>query len=174
VSHYIASTQLRRISLTIVLTLTLLWLLSDALTATNAAQAQPNDLIVNPGESIQAAIDAANNGDTIFITAGRYTESLTLSKPVSLMGADRDTTILRAVEGQPVLTVTGATISNSVVISGLTFTGGNADNGGGIYSDAPLTVMNSRFISNTAQQSGGGIFASDAVTLTNVSLPDTF
>ncbi len=102
------------------------------LAVTQAAQAQPNDLIVNPGESIQAAIDAANNGDTIFITAGRYTESLTLSKPVSLIGAGRDTTILHAVEGQRVLTVTGATISNSVVISGLTFTGGDISTGGSV------------------------------------------
>ena len=89
------------------------------------------DLIVDPGESIQAAIDAATDGDTILINAGDYTESLTLSKPVSLTGVNSDTTIIHAFAGQRVLTVTGATISNSVIISGLMFTDGDATGGQG-------------------------------------------
>ena len=88
------------------------------ITSITAATARPQvDLIVNPGESIQAAIDAANDGDTIVVNAGDYTESLTLSKPVSLTGVNSDTTIIQP-SGQRVLTVTGATISTSVVISG--------------------------------------------------------
>src|SRR5512141_3260526 len=114
------------------------------------AQARPASTLINCSGPIQACIDAANDGDTILIAAGRYTESLTLSKPVSLTGVSRDTTIIHAMAGQRVLTVTGATISNSVVISGLMFTGGSADQGGGIYADAPLIVMSSQFISNTS------------------------
>ncbi|MEW6619696.1 MAG: hypothetical protein AB1422_10250 [bacterium] len=30
------------------------------------------DLFVNPGQSIQSAINAANNGDTIYISADTY------------------------------------------------------------------------------------------------------
>jgi len=140
-------------------------LLVTSFTVTAAApiaDARPStDLIVNPGESIQAAIDAANDGDTIIINAGDYTESLTLSKPVSLTGVNSDTTIIHAVAGQRVLTVTGAMITNSVVISGLTFTGGSADYGGGVYSDFTVsnftvTLINLRFISNTATIFGGG------------------
>jgi pectin methylesterase-like acyl-CoA thioesterase len=88
------------------------------------AQPRSPATLVNCSGSIQACIDAANDGDTILIAAGRYTESLTLSKPVSLTGENRDTTIIHAIAGQRVLTVTGATISTTVVISGLTFTGG--------------------------------------------------
>ncbi len=114
--------------------------------AATTATARPHaDLIVNPGESIQAAIDAANDGDTILINAGDYTESLTLSKPVSLTGVNSDTTILHAVAGQRVLTVTGATINTSVVISGLTFTGGDATGGQGadVYppSDPGIIIL---------------------------------
>jgi hypothetical protein len=46
--------------------------------------------------TIQGCIDSANPGDTIMIQAGDYTESLTLSKAVSLTGALSSTTILHA------------------------------------------------------------------------------
>jgi predicted outer membrane repeat protein len=179
------------------------WLLSVALAAvtlvtinllvvTPRLQGRPAATLINCSGSIQACIDAANDGDTILIAAGRYTESLTLSKPVSLTGENRDTTIIHAVTGQRVLTVTGATISNSVVISGLTITGGSADygggvlitdtaeplirdsilisnaasvNGGGLYAQGDLTLMNSRIISNTAASDGGGLYAIQPLTI---------
>jgi hypothetical protein len=79
------------------------------------------------GATIQACISnpIVQAGDRILIPAGTYTESLTLDKAVSLIGADADTAIIHAVSNQRVMTVTGAIISNSVVISGLTFAGGN-------------------------------------------------
>jgi fibronectin-binding autotransporter adhesin len=146
----------------------------NLLVATSLAQGRTASTLINCSGSIQACIDAANDGDTILIAAGRYTESLTLSKPVSLTGENRDTTIIHAVEGQRVLTVTGATISTSVVISGLTFTGGDASGGlscpqycgGGllIKNSAQPLVCNSRFISNTAQY--GGALYTDSPMLT--------
>jgi fibronectin-binding autotransporter adhesin len=164
----------------------------NLLLARPPAQARHAASLINCSGSIQACINAANDGDTILIAAGRYTESLTLSKPVSLTGENRDTTIIHAAEGQRVLTVTGATISNSVVISGLTFTGGSADYGGGmlitdtaqplirdsifinndatigggIYAQSDLTVLNSNIISNTATEFGGGAFAEHAAQVT--------
>ena len=116
--------------------------------------------------SIQACIDAALDGDTILIPAGTYTESLTLSKPVSLTGVNSATTILHAVANQRVLTVTGATISNSVVISGLMFTGGDVRGGsyvcpqncggGMLITDTAQPVLaNIIVISNSATYAGG-------------------
>jgi hypothetical protein len=78
------------------------------------------------GATIQACIDAAQGGDTIFIPAGDYTESLTLSKAVSLTGELSSTTILHALPNTRVLTVTGAAADSSTLISGLTFAGGQA------------------------------------------------
>ena len=115
--------------------------------------------------SIQACLDAASDGDTAVIPAGTYTESLTLSKAISLTGVNTMTTIIHAIEGQRVLTVTGAPISASIVISGLTLMGGHADTGGGLFADRPLTLINTRFISNSTLLNGGGLAAGMVVIL---------
>jgi nitrous oxidase accessory protein NosD len=49
------------------------------------AQARPVS-VVRPGQSIQAALDAAPPGATITVAAGTYAESLTITKPVTLRG----------------------------------------------------------------------------------------
>lgn len=128
--------------------------------------------------TIQLCIDGANAGDTILISAGNYTESLTLSKAVSLTGALSSTTILHALPNTRVLTVTGAAVDSSVVISGLTFTGGNVTGtaycpdkcGGGlvILFSAQPSLAGLRLISNTAGGYGGGLYTDSALTLSDV------
>lgn len=46
---------------------------------------------VRPGESIQAAIDAAAANDTVSIERAHYRENLVLDKPLTLKGVDRPT-----------------------------------------------------------------------------------
>ncbi len=152
-------------------------LLMNALLTQPDAQARPATTTTCLG-SIQACIDAAFDGDTIVIPAGTYTESLTLYKPVSVTGVNSATTIIHAVAGQRVLTVTGAVISNLVVISGLTFTGGNVLGGYGcpqycggglLISDGAQPVLNSLVISdNSAGQFGGGLYAGQSITLEDI------
>ncbi|MBI5568238.1 MAG: hypothetical protein HY870_25315, partial [Chloroflexi bacterium] len=138
---------------------------------------------LSPCATVQHAIDVANDGDQVLIASGLYTQSTTLSKPVSLTGVNSDTTILHAVAGQRVLTVTGATISNSVVISGLTFTGGNVANGyscpdgcgGGIaVLDQAQPLLHSIQINGNTAATGGGLFNDDGspLTLRSVALRD--
>jgi predicted outer membrane repeat protein len=112
---------------------------------------------------IQVCLDAANDGDTVVIPAGTYTESLTLGKAITLTGVNSATTIIHSIEGQRVLTVTGAPISATIVISGLTLMGGQADAGGGLFTERPVTLINLRFISNTALLNGGGLAAGTVV-----------
>lgn len=49
---------------------------------------------VRPGESIQAAIDQAQAGDTVYIETGVYSQSLTLKRGVNLQGENPETTII--------------------------------------------------------------------------------
>jgi predicted outer membrane repeat protein len=142
-----------------------------------SAQAAPASLTY-PGcaPTIQDCLDSVADGQTVYVQAGTYITSLTLSRAVSLVGALSSTTILQALPGQRVLTVTGAVISNSVVISGLTFSGGQAAGlsgcpdgcGGGIavLLGARPQLNNLQFVSNTANDRGGGLFTENIITLT--------
>ena len=74
--------------------------------------------------SIQAAADAAADGDTIAIGRGTFAGGVTVTKSLTLAGAGASQTTVRG--GGPVLTVGayGAATEPTVSISGLTITGG--------------------------------------------------
>ena len=128
--------------------------------------------------TIQGCIDGASTGDTILISAGNYTESLTLSKAVSLTGALSSTTILHALPNTRVLTVTSPAVDSSVVISGLTFTGGLVTGtascpqscGGGILitNQAQPLLVNSMLTNNAAGYRGGGLYDDTGLTMLHV------
>lgn len=180
--------------------------------AAAAALASPTAGNTYPGSApcnttLQACINGTAAGSVITISANTYITSVTLNKAVSLVGANSASTILRALPGQRVITITGALIGNSTIISGLTFAGGNVSGascpagcggavmitgsaqpllenlvisastaqelGGGLYANAasPLRLVHVTLISNTAiANSGGGLFAGDALTLDNVTV----
>jgi predicted outer membrane repeat protein len=132
------------------------------------------------GATIQACINGAGPGDTIFIPSGRYTESLSLGKAVSLIGELSATTIVHAVANQRVITVTGAAVDAGAVISGLTFTGGQATAsqwgscwdgcGAGmlITGSAQPRLADLIFSGNSADYAGGGLYAEGDMTLIDV------
>ena len=56
-----------------------------------AGHAAAATLTVRPGESIQAAIDRAQNGDVIEVQRARYQENLRIDKTITLRGIERPT-----------------------------------------------------------------------------------
>ncbi len=77
--------------------------------------------------TIQEAIDAANPGDTIYVYSGTYFEHLTIDKSLTLIGENKETTIIDGEGYGKVIYVSG----DDVGISGFTIQNGEY----GIYCD---------------------------------------
>ena len=66
--------------------------------------------------TIQEALNAAHNGDTIYVKNGTYYENLAVSEALSLIGQDKETTIIDGNYGEDVIAVS----ANGVKITGFT------------------------------------------------------
>ena len=80
---------------------------------------------VHAGDSIQAAIDQARAGDTVYIETGVYLQSLTLKRGVNLQGENPETTIIDGQHRNADIII--ALGDNR--IEGVTITGGAANSG---------------------------------------------
>jgi hypothetical protein len=112
---------------------------------------------------IQAAINAATDGDTIRICPGTYSVGATIDVTKSLTFTG-DAVHLSILDGGGTTRVMNISVAGSTVaISNLQFrngrTTGEFDNGAGIqvHTDAILTVTESLFVANHARHHGGAI-----------------
>ena len=130
---------------------------------------------VIPGESIQAAIYAADPGDEIEVAPGTYTEAIDFDgKAVRLYSSGGpDVTTIDGTGYYHVVQCTNSECPDTV-LEGFTIIGGNAngvhpdERGGGMYNyNSSPTVTNCTFTGNTANDEGGGMhndYASPTVT----------
>jgi hypothetical protein len=120
--------------------------------------------------TIQAAVDAAHDGDTIHVAAGTFAGGVTIDTSVKLIGAGAGATLISG--GGPVLTigVADAATEPVVTIDGVTVTGGvtlgnlapETARGGGIYipraagpsTGATVTIRNSVIRNNRVAPTG--------------------
>ena len=71
-------------------------------------------------KTIQAAVDAANPGDTVYVYSGNYVENVVINKMINLTGEDMNTTIIDGGGSGDVVTVNALRVN----ITGFTITGG--------------------------------------------------
>jgi hypothetical protein len=135
---------------------------------------------VSPGESIQSAIDAANDNDEIEVAPGTYNEAINFNgKAVRLYssGGPDITTIDGSGNYHVVQCVNGE--DANTILEGFTITGGNANGidaanqGGGMYNrDSSSTVKNCIFGGNSAGYGGGMLNDSSSPTVTDCTFTD--
>jgi parallel beta-helix repeat protein len=94
--------------------------------------------------TIQAAIAAARQGDTILIAAGTYRESLTITQSLTLQGQLRDAVIIQGNLQEPTIII----MAQDVTITDLTVTDGSGGTGergrgGGLHiENSTVTIRN--------------------------------
>ncbi|HOW73872.1 MAG TPA: right-handed parallel beta-helix repeat-containing protein [Phycisphaerae bacterium] len=126
--------------------------------------------------TVQAGLDAAVDGDQVWVAAGTYVECITLKAGAGLYGgfAGNETALTQRnwtanptildgnQQGSVVTSPEGATATTR--INGFTITNGDASHGGGIFCswDSSPTIANNTITGNNSTQGGGGIYSSNS------------
>jgi len=135
----------------------------------------------HPFDSIQEAIDEAEDGDAVLVLPGTYREHINFGgKAITVSAFDLcnvgavGKTILSGSEGDSVV-VFDAGESVAAVLTGFTISGGDAEFGGGIRCwGADPIIANCVIVGNRANQ-GAGVYCQDCrPTLANCTIADNF
>jgi hypothetical protein len=148
------------------LVLSVLWLLQGP-----AQPARAADYCVSSYASIQQAIGAAGNGDTVRVPTGLYTETLEITQSITLQGGWNSgcSVLLTKNPAQTVIDGGGAgsvvrIVSASPTLEAVTIQGGQSDYGAGVYSwySSPTlagVIVTGNTLSDTAfETAGAGIY----------------
>tara|TARA_Y100001970_G_scaffold288299_1_gene415194 strand:- start:782 stop:4894 length:4113 start_codon:yes stop_codon:yes gene_type:complete len=121
--------------------------------------------------TIQAALNTAEDGDTVLVAAGTYVENIIwpATNGIKLIGIDESTTVIDGGQNASVIRFEdneNFVIDTTTIIQYLTITNGYAQGdwpayyGGGIYcgTNASPKLSNVSIINNHAYWSGGGIY----------------
>jgi len=118
---------------------------------------------------IQDAIDDANYGDTVFVYAGIYYENITIYREITVLGENKDSTIIDGYETDDVVYIT----RNGIHFSGFTVRNGSLFGGAGIMVlpyDGSVEITNVHVTDNAigvVLKSGTGTLLHDTVINNN-------
>ncbi len=151
----------------------LCWWLSIAFVFGNVASRAADLHVPSEFSTIQGAIDAAAPGDRVFLASGRYRETVTIAKSLSLLGSGTNDCVIYSLTNIPIISITGPVtcVLSNFEIEGGEYMGAEWYSGfsgrGIVASNAALTldtiVMN-QFINYFVTVVNGSLFA------TNVAL----
>ncbi len=142
------------------LVLVLIFLILNLIVISQPAtvKAQPKTIIVPDDYStIQAAVDHASTGDTVFVKNGTYHENITVTKSIQLIGENPQNTTIVGYQSQTSGLLCAITVLSNSTITGFTV----KDSQIGIYLD-PATgflggsVLSCIFLNNTKAIEGRG------------------
>jgi parallel beta-helix repeat protein len=94
--------------------------------------------------SIQAAIDNATNGDTVYIYSGTYHENIVINKTINLIGEEKNTTIIDGSDYRDILYIS----ADHVKISGFTIQNSKVFDDGLYFSNCSKNTIFGNSISN--------------------------
>ncbi len=149
-------------SKSLALALVLVFLIALTILPPATVKAQSKTIVV-PDDyvSIQKAIDNSLNGDTIYVKKGVYIENPVVNKSISLVGEDRDATVIDVTAGLKVesnnVTLTGFTIYNGW--RGISLSGNQCSISGNKITDSTNGIVlfgceNNNITKNTFQSIG--------------------
>lgn len=107
----------------------------------------PAEVSVEPGQSIQAAIDLVADGGVVAIEPGTYLEAVTIDKSLSLIGASDDSSggvILNRKVDEPVISISSS-VPIDVTLSDLVFQGDDAGWAIDVGENATARISESEF-----------------------------
>lgn len=116
--------SVNKLTTTIVLLLILFSLLS-IFSEIKVAEAEPKTIVVpDDYPTIGWAISNASEGDAIFVKSGIYNEIFLINKSLSLVGEDKETTIIKAHNPEIVVSIR----QDGVYVTGFTILAGETPN----------------------------------------------
>ena len=133
--------------------------------------------------SIQSAINASSNGDTIVVHEGEYFESINyLGKSITVEGVDRDNTIINGSKTVSAVVTFDSDEDNSSVLQTFSIIRGSGNYwddpvfgsqlcGGGIFCEGSSPLIHNCIVTDNRAWGGGGIFSTEgSISMTNCEI----
>ena len=144
---------------------------TDIYAAPTAAGTKTGSDASNPA-TLDKALAMAEDGDEIHLAAGTYSGAFSVTKNVTLQGADKTTTILDGGGTDLPINVSAAgDAGNKVYIKDLTVQNGSGGAGGGIFigTESFAEVSDCIIKDNTASLGGGGLDNGGTTVVSNTT-----